>query len=123
MATLLPPVDIAALTGEFADDLAASFRGAVVNGIEGWLDDDLAFLQPWGFAPADVTVPTFLWHGLEDLVVPVAHGRWLAANLPNVTAHLEPGEGHLSVTGRGDRPDAGRARDAPARLTSRRMPT
>ena len=67
------------------------------NGIEGWLDDDLAFLSPWGFAPADVTVPTFLWHGLEDLAVPVAHGRWLAAHLPNVTAHLEPGDGHLSV--------------------------
>ncbi len=97
MATLLPPVDIAALTGEFADDLAASFRGAVVNGFEGWLDDDLAFVRPWGFEPADVTVPTFLWHGLEDLAVPVAHGRWLAAHLPNVTAHLEPGEGHMSV--------------------------
>ena len=98
MATLLPPVDLAALTGEFADDLAASFRAAVANGIDGWLDDDLAFLQPWGFEPADVTVPTLLWQGVEDLMVPVSHGRWLAANLPKVTPHLEPGEGHLSVT-------------------------
>jgi pimeloyl-ACP methyl ester carboxylesterase len=98
MATLLPQVDLAALTGEFADDLAASFRAAVANGIEGWLDDDLAFLQPWGFEPADVTVPTLLWQGVEDLMVPVSHGRWLAASLPKVTAHLEPGEGHLSIT-------------------------
>jgi pimeloyl-ACP methyl ester carboxylesterase len=98
MATLLPPVDLAALTGEFADDLAASFRAAVANGIDGWLDDDLAFLQPWGFEPADVTVPTLLWQGVDDLMVPVSHGRWLAANLPKVTTHLEPGEGHLSVT-------------------------
>jgi pimeloyl-ACP methyl ester carboxylesterase len=98
LATLLPPVDLAALTGELADDLAAGFRGAVANGIEGWLDDDLAFLQPWGFEPADVTVPTLLWQGVEDLMVPVSHGRWLAANLPKVTAHLEPGEGHLSIT-------------------------
>ena len=98
MATLLPQVDLAALTGEFADDLAASFRAAVANGIEGWLDDDLAFLQPWGFEPADVTVPTLLWQGVEDLMVPVSHGRWLAANLPKVTAHLESGEGHLSIT-------------------------
>ena len=98
MGTLLPPVDLAALTGEFADDLAASFRAAVANGVDGWLDDDLAFLQPWGFEPADVTVPTLLWQGVEDLMVPVSHGRWLAANLPKVTPHLEPGEGHLSVT-------------------------
>ena len=79
MTTLLPPVDVAALTGEFADDLAASFRGAVEHGIEGWLDDDLAFVRPWGFEAADVSVRTLLWQGFEDRMVPVAHGKWLAA--------------------------------------------
>ena len=114
MATLLPPVDLAALTGEFADDLAASFRAAVANGIDGWLDDDLAFLQPWGFEPADVTVPTLLWQGVEDLMVPVSHGRWLAANLPKVTAAPRARRGPPVGHARGDRPDAGRARGAPA---------
>lgn len=33
-------------------------------------------------------------------MVPFAHGRWLAAHLPGVTAHLVEGEGHLSVSGR-----------------------
>lgn len=103
MTSLLPPVDTAALTGEFADDLAANFREAVAPGIDGWLDDDLAFLQPWGFGLADVTVPTLLWQGSDDLMVPFAHGQWLAAHLPNLTAHLEPGEGHLSMVGSLDR--------------------
>jgi pimeloyl-ACP methyl ester carboxylesterase len=50
-----------------------------------------------GFAPAEVAAPTLLWQGSEDLMVPVAHGRWLAQRIPSVVAHLEDGEGHLSM--------------------------
>jgi pimeloyl-ACP methyl ester carboxylesterase len=95
--SLLPPVDERALTGEFADHLAEAFRQAVSSGVDGWLDDDLAFIRPWGFELADIAVPTYLWQGSEDLMVPFAHGQWLAARIPGVTAHLEAGEGHLSV--------------------------
>lgn len=42
-------------------------------------------------------MPTYLWQGSEDLMVPFAHGEWLAGQIPGVTAHLEQGEGHLSV--------------------------
>ena len=95
--TLLPPVDEAAVTGEFADYLAAEFRQAVSVGVDGWLDDDLAFTRPWGFDLGAIAVPTYLWQGSEDLMVPFAHGQWLADRIPGVAAHLEPGEGHLSV--------------------------
>jgi pimeloyl-ACP methyl ester carboxylesterase len=98
MTSLLPSVDTAVLTGEFAEHLAASFHEAVRPGVDGWLDDDLAFTRPWGFELADIAGPTLLWQGSEDLMVPFAHGQWLAAHLPTVTAHLEPGEGHLSIT-------------------------
>jgi pimeloyl-ACP methyl ester carboxylesterase len=54
-------------------------------------------VQPWGFAPAEVTVPTVLSQGRDDLMVPIAHGEWLAARIPGVVAHLLDGEGHLSV--------------------------
>jgi hypothetical protein len=30
-------------------------------------------------------------------MVPYAHGRWLAMQVPGVRAHLLQGEGHLSV--------------------------
>jgi pimeloyl-ACP methyl ester carboxylesterase len=95
--TLLPPVDEAALTGEFAEHLAESFRQSVATGVDGWLDDDLAFTRPWGFDLGAIAVPTYLWQGSDDLMVPFAHGQWLAEQIPGVTAHLEPGEGHLSV--------------------------
>ena len=95
--TLLPPVDEAAVTGEFAEYLATGFRQAVSNGMDGWLDDDLAFTRPWGFDLGAIAVPTYLWQGSEDLMVPFTHGQWLAERIPGVTAHLEQGEGHLSV--------------------------
>jgi hypothetical protein len=48
LETLLPDAGRAVLTGEFGEDMAASFREAVRTGVEGWLDDDLAFASPWG---------------------------------------------------------------------------
>lgn len=97
LETLLPDVDRAVLTGEFSEDVVASFRLGLRLGVDGWLDDDLAFAKPWGFDFAEVAVPTALWQGSEDLMVPFAHGQWLSSRVPGVAAHLEMGEGHLSV--------------------------
>jgi pimeloyl-ACP methyl ester carboxylesterase len=46
---------------------------------------------------AEVAVPTLLWQGTEDRMVPLGHGKWLAEQIPGVVAHLEHGEGHLSI--------------------------
>jgi pimeloyl-ACP methyl ester carboxylesterase len=97
MESLLPDVDRAALTGEFGEGMATAFRVAVRAGIDGWLDDDLAFAKPWGFSPAEISVPVMIWQGSADLMVPFAHGQWLSSRLPAAAAHLEEGEGHLSV--------------------------
>lgn len=97
MSTVLPEADRAVLGDEYGEDLAANFAEALRTGVDGWLDDDLAFTTPWGFAPQEIAVPTFVWQGGADLMVPAAHGRWLAEHIPAATAHLEPGEGHLSL--------------------------
>lgn len=101
MASLLPDVDRAAIVGEagtlLGEDLVAAFAEALREGVDGWVDDDLAFTSPWGFDLADVQVPTFVWQGDADLMVPFAHGLWLAERLPRAEAHLMTGEGHLSI--------------------------
>jgi pimeloyl-ACP methyl ester carboxylesterase len=94
---LVPPVDVACLTGELAETLATQFRRGLGTSVDGWLDDDLAFVRHWGFELADLAVPTYVWQGSEDLMVPFTHGRWLAEHIPGVVAHLEAGEGHLSI--------------------------
>jgi pimeloyl-ACP methyl ester carboxylesterase len=96
-SSLLPPVDSAVLEGATGEDFAAQFAESVRTGVDGWVDDDLAFVSPWGFDPAAISVPVFLWQGDSDLMVPFAHGRWLAERIPAAKAHLLPGEGHISV--------------------------
>jgi pimeloyl-ACP methyl ester carboxylesterase len=97
LETLLPEVDRAALTGEFGEDMVASFAEALRLGVEGWVEDDLAFARPWGFDLAEISVPATIWQGSDDLMVPFAHGQWLASHVPGAIVHLEDGEGHLSI--------------------------
>jgi pimeloyl-ACP methyl ester carboxylesterase len=97
LETLLPDVDRAVLTDEFGEDMVANFHEALSNGVDGWVDDDLAFTRPWGFDLKEISVPAAIWQGSVDLMVPFAHGQWFAEKLPAATAHLQQGEGHLSV--------------------------
>jgi pimeloyl-ACP methyl ester carboxylesterase len=94
---LISGADKSALTGDYADYLAASLRAAVKDGIAGWRDDDLAFVRDWGFALGQ-TGPVAIWQGDRDRMVPYSHGVWLAKRVPGARSHLLPGEGHLSLT-------------------------
>ncbi|GAA3827035.1 alpha/beta hydrolase [Nocardioides panacisoli] len=94
--SLLPDVDRAVLTGEIGEDIIRNVQGGV-EVLDGWIDDDLAFTKDWGFDLDRVAVPTYLWQGAEDLMVPFHHGEWLAAHVPAVVPHLVEGEGHLSI--------------------------
>jgi pimeloyl-ACP methyl ester carboxylesterase len=96
-ATVLPPVDAAVLTGDRAEHWKRSNDRAIAQGIPGWRDDDLAFTKPWGFELSEIRVPTLLWQGVQDLMVPVAHARWLAERIPGVEAHISEEDGHLSI--------------------------
>ena len=97
LSTVLPAVDRAVLTDEFGEDMAASFHEALRVGVEGWLDDDLAFVKPWGFSLEEISVPTILWKGNADLMVPFAHGEWFSSHLAGASVNLRDGEGHLSL--------------------------
>jgi pimeloyl-ACP methyl ester carboxylesterase len=94
---LVTEVDKASLTDEFGEYVAAGFRRAMSTGIEGWLEDGLAFCRHWGFELAQITRPIAVWQGGEDRMVPFAHGQWLAAHVPGARAHLYPEQGHLSI--------------------------
>jgi pimeloyl-ACP methyl ester carboxylesterase len=95
---LMADADKAAITGEFAESLAASFREALRGGVAGWRDDNIAFMGNWGFpVDAGFDVPVAIWQGDQDRMVPAAHGEWLAQHLPGAHSHMLRGEGHLTL--------------------------
>jgi len=69
---------------------------AYAHGVSGWVDDDFAAVRPWGFDVAEIRVPTEVWYGEADVLVPAAHGRWLADHIPGAEVHVERDEGHLA---------------------------
>jgi pimeloyl-ACP methyl ester carboxylesterase len=67
------------------------------DGVDGMIDDDLSYVKPWGFELAQVGAPVLLLHGEDDLIVPIAHSRWLAQQLPRAELSVHPGDGHVSI--------------------------
>jgi pimeloyl-ACP methyl ester carboxylesterase len=66
------------------------------NGIWGWVDDELAAFEPWGFEPAGVAVPTAIYFDPNETVLPRQHGEWLARTLPRATVVTTAALGHGS---------------------------
>jgi pimeloyl-ACP methyl ester carboxylesterase len=93
----LSDIDARALTGDLAAHLLASVTEALRPGVEGWVDDDFAFLAPWGFDPERVRVPVLVWQGRHDLMVPADHGRWLRAHVAGAEGEVLEDEGHLTL--------------------------
>lgn len=100
LSTLLTPTDAAVLTGELAQYLVDAVRSGLAPGSDGWWDDNVADLSPWGFELDSIRTPVLLRHGRQDRFVPFAHGEWLARHIPGVQAELTDDDGHLTLTER-----------------------
>ncbi|GIH23144.1 alpha/beta hydrolase [Acrocarpospora phusangensis] len=77
--------------------LEVNYAEALKNSADGWIDDLLAFIAPWGFDPGRITVPTFLWHGTEDVFSPIGHSLWLARHIPTALLSVRPGAAHFDA--------------------------
>jgi pimeloyl-ACP methyl ester carboxylesterase len=91
----LADADLTAMSNAaVARELRATLREALRPGLDGWVDDDLAFVNPWSFDPQAITVPVMVRFGAADTLVPEAHGRWLATHIPGAIEELDT-TGHL----------------------------
>jgi len=91
--------DIAAL-GERWSWLAGVAGKAIEQGTEGYAEDTLAGVRPWGFTPAAISAPVLLMHGADDKMVPSTHGHWLASRCPAAQLRVIPAAGHITVLDR-----------------------
>jgi pimeloyl-ACP methyl ester carboxylesterase len=97
LRSLLTPTDASVLNGELAEYAAYTGHEGLAPGSQGWLDDNLAHVSPWGFELAGISVPVLLLHGRQDKFVPFGHGQWLASHIPGVEARLLDDDGHLTL--------------------------
>ena len=89
--------------GDRPDVFARAARGTVEACAQGprslaWEMTLLA--RPWGFDPAAVDVPVFLWHGRDDRDAPVAMAERLAASIPGARLTVVERAGHLVMIDR-----------------------
>jgi pimeloyl-ACP methyl ester carboxylesterase len=97
LKSLLSPPDVAVINDGLAAELIAVTGEGIRAARDGWLDDDLAFVKPWGFDVGSIAVPVQLWQGRQDLMVPAAHGEWLAEHVPGADVRFSADDGHLSL--------------------------
>lgn len=80
-------------------DVAKVFNEVIseqaVLGIGGWIDDIVAFTNPWGFDLSKIAIPVLITHGAEDMSAPLAHGIWIANHIPNAKIQINETGGHL----------------------------
>jgi pimeloyl-ACP methyl ester carboxylesterase len=92
--------DHAALSGPWSW-LGTVVGQAIAGGLTGMVDDDLAYVAPWGFDPGQAGAPILFLHGRQDRIVPSSHGKWLARCCPSADLWLRPDDGHISVLNSG----------------------
>jgi pimeloyl-ACP methyl ester carboxylesterase len=97
LKSLLSPVDAAVLVDDFAEWLVRCSRDGLAHDDEGWWEDGVAHLSPWGFDLGAIRIPVQVWHGRHDMFVPFQHGEWLATHVPGAEAHLSDTDGHLTL--------------------------
>lgn len=94
---LIGEADKRVLTAELAEHDASVFRRSLSVSFAGWIDDDLAFVQPFGFELERIDKPVIIWQGDDDFMVPKPHSEWLAKHIPNSQLKFVPGHGHISL--------------------------
>jgi pimeloyl-ACP methyl ester carboxylesterase len=98
MEEVFTPADLAALSGDWSW-LGRIAGQAIEAGPDGMIDDDLAYVSTWGFAPEQVNPPVLFLHGGRDRMVPSGHSAWLARHCRSAELWLRPDDGHVSILG------------------------
>jgi pimeloyl-ACP methyl ester carboxylesterase len=65
-------------------------------GLRAPISDLILFARDWGFSLRDIRVPVKIWHGDADAIVPLSHGEFMAALIPDAELVVTPGGGHFA---------------------------
>ena len=89
--------DMELMNSTFSQLMTVNWREGLSRSSTGMATDARIYQEPWPFDLADIDVPTVIWHGEADTIVPVSIGRYYAAHVPGSEAHFPAEDGHLSI--------------------------
>ena len=92
----LPDSDRAVLTPATVAGLGRVWREGIGRSVQGALADAFIYAKPWGFPLDGITVPTTIWIGAEDSLIPL-HAMAAYQRIPGAITRIEPAEGHYSL--------------------------
>jgi pimeloyl-ACP methyl ester carboxylesterase len=88
---------------EVRANLRTALREGLRPGIDGARQDLRLFCAPWDLPLEDIDVPTVVWQGSDDTIVPPGGAYHLAETLPNCRLDVIQGGGHYWVFGQFER--------------------
>jgi pimeloyl-ACP methyl ester carboxylesterase len=84
-------------TADVRANLRAAIHEGLRPGIKGALQDLRLFCGPWNLPLGEIDVPTIMWQGSDDTIVPPQAAYHLAEALPNCRLDVVQGAGHYWV--------------------------
>ena len=82
----------------YATMVATDIQSALSDGFSGWIDDDLEFVNNWGFSLSQIGVPVAIFQGDDDRMVPQSHSIWIQSHItPQPSLTIIPEYGHLGL--------------------------
>jgi pimeloyl-ACP methyl ester carboxylesterase len=82
---------------EMKSMLMQNYLEATRAWMRGFARESIIVSNAWGFRLEDITIPVYLWHGEEDLNVPLSAAWYMAEAIPNCRVTFLPGEGHWLI--------------------------
>jgi pimeloyl-ACP methyl ester carboxylesterase len=80
-------------------NLQTALREGLRPGIKGARQDLRLYCAPWGLGLEEIDVPTIVWQGSDDAIVPPSAAYYLAETLPHCRLDVIQGGGHYWVFG------------------------
>lgn len=77
--------------------LKDSIREAFRRGVGGANYEAGLYSRPWEFSLNEIRADVYLWHGGEDLNIPISVARYIVDAIPDCQASFEIDEGHFSL--------------------------
>jgi pimeloyl-ACP methyl ester carboxylesterase len=84
---------------EVRESLYEAITEGLRHGVDGPVQDLQLYCRPWGVDLRKIDMPSIVWQGSDDTIVPAEAAYYLARALPQCSLYVRPGDGHYWMFG------------------------